>query len=224
LLIDLGLGGKEVLIVGGGEEAEFKARLLLDSGAKVTVIGDGLTPGLVKMGKSRRVKIGRSQLEVGGVRRALEELRPRVVFLSTGDDALDERLAEVARDAGALVCVRDRPRLNDFNMPAIAKVGRVRVGISTGGRSPAMASVLRKRVEELIRPEDVLQVKLQEELRRTSRDYLRTPESRKRFVYRVIGDKEIGALLKRGEYARAKRRAERLLVEAGEKGGKESKG
>ena len=211
--------------MGGGAEAEFKVRGLLDSGAKVTVIGEGLTRSLVRMGETGRVRVERSILEFGAIRKAFEELSPRVVFLSTGDDALDERLAGVARDAGALVCVRDRPRLNDFNMPAIAKIGEVRAGISTGGRSPAMASILRKRIEELIRPEDLLQVRLQAELRESSKEYLRTPQSRKRFVYSVIGDKEIGLLLKRGEYVRAKRVAERLLVQAGEKDGKKkSKG
>ena len=219
-LIDLDVAGKTALVIGGNPEAESKARKLVDSGAKVTVVAASFTPGLRRMGRSGRIRAIQSDPGVPAVWKAVEELRPRAVFVSTGDGRLDEQAAEVARGAGALVCVTDTPRLNDFNMPAIAKVGDIRVGISTGGRSPAMAGILRRRVEELIDREDVLQVKLQGELRQASKAHLRTPESRKKFVYEVINDKQVGLLLRRGEYERAKRLAEKLLIRAGKRDGK----
>ena len=98
-------------------------------------------------------------------------------------------------------------------MPAVAKVGDIRVAISTGGMSPAMASVIRKRVERLITRRDVLQVRLQAYLRRATRKRLPDPAQRRRFVYGVIDDEKIGELLRTNRYEEARRLAMRILME-----------
>jgi hypothetical protein len=43
---------------------------------------------------------------------------------------------------------------------------------------------------------------------------LRDAESRKEFAYKVMRDKTVGALLKKGKYAEARRLAEKMLREA----------
>jgi len=218
MLIDLVLAGKQALIVGGGKEPEFKALKLLDAKAKVTVIGESFTPGLGRMASGRKGQVSLIYAKPARdvVLRAIEESRPSVVFISTGRPELDEELSEAARAAhgsAALICVVDEPRLNDFNMPAIARLGDIRVGVSTGGRSPAMAGILRRRIEKAITPEDVLQVRLQGYIRKASRRRLKDPASRKEFAYKVIRDRKIGALLRKKDYAGAKMLAERMLLE-----------
>ena len=224
MLIDLVLAGERALIVGDGREPEFKARKLLDGKAKVTVVGMTFTDGLRGLAsrKAGDVRLISAEPTKALVLRTIREMNPKVVFISTGRRELDEELSREVRGRhgmAPLICVVDDPRLNDFNMPAIAKMGDIRVGVSTGGKSPAMAGVLRRRIERVITRQDVLQVKLQGYIRRAARAQLRGAASRKEFAYRVMRDKGVGALLKRGRYAEARKRAENMLVEEAEASG-----
>lgn len=219
MLIDLVLTGERALIVGEGREPEFKALKLLDAKARISVMGESFTAGLRRVASTRRgeVELITAKPTRASVLKTIRERRPRVVFISTGRPELDERLAHAVRtrDGGApLVCVVDEPRLNDFNMPAIAKAGDIRVGVSTGGRSPAMARVLRRRIEKVITRQDVLQVRLQAHIRKASRKRLKEAASRKEFAYKVLQDQRVGALLMREKYVDARRLAERMLQEA----------
>jgi siroheme synthase (precorrin-2 oxidase/ferrochelatase) len=240
MLVDLILDGRHALVVGDGTEPEFKTVKLLDSRAVVTVIGENFTQGLQRMAfrKQGRVRLISARPTVETVLEKVEEIEPVVVFISTGDPELDEELSGAirkrtermrngAREGGAphpgrdgapasaspLICAVDEPWLNDFNMPAIAKRGDIRVGVSTGGKSPAMAGTLRRRIEGIIKEEDVLQVRLQGYIRRASRKRLGDAASRKEFAYKIIHDEKIGTLLRKDKYEAAKERAEKLLSE-----------
>jgi len=219
VLIDIVLAGEQALIVGVGKESEFKALKLLDAKAKVTVIGESFTDGLRKTAARSKGRVSlvpvRPTREL--VLKAIQEKEPRVVFISTGRPELDEELSGAVRAAlgkAPLICVVDEPRLNDFNMPALAKVGEVRIGVSTGGMSPAMAAILRDKVEKVVTRKDVLLVRLQGHIRKESRKRLKDAAARKEFAYKVIRDRRLGALLKKGDYAAAKALAERMLEEA----------
>src|SRR6185503_9466198 len=67
-----------------------------------------------------------------------------------GDCAQDRAAAETARAAGVPVNVADQPDLSDFIMPAIVRRGDVAIGISTGGASPALARLVRERIERVL--------------------------------------------------------------------------
>jgi len=213
LLIDLDLRGKRALVIGGGREAELKALKLVDSGARTTVLARRFTKGIRRLARDGDLRL---------VRRAPEraapfilKTRPKVLFISTGGAVLDEGLARAGRDVGSLVCVVDTPELNDFNMPAIARVGSVRVAISTGGKSPAVAKLLRKRVERLILPEDVLQVELQQAVREELRQLGGSPSERRRMVYSIVRDGEVTDLLRQGRLPQARERASLIMKERG---------
>jgi precorrin-2 dehydrogenase / sirohydrochlorin ferrochelatase len=223
MLIDIVLAGEQTLIVGEGKEPEYKAFKLLDAKARVTVVGGSFTDGLrdIASKSNGRVSLIPAKPTRETVVRAVKEKQPKVVFISTGNPRLDEELSEAVRATcgrAALVCVVDEPRLNDFNMPAIAMIGDIRVGVSTGGRSPAMAAVLRGKIEKVVTRQDVLQVRLQGYIRKKSRKRLMDAASRKEFAYKVMRDRRIGALLRRNDYAGARERAERMLEEASARG------
>jgi precorrin-2 dehydrogenase len=219
MLIDLLLEGERALIVGEGQEPEFKAQKLLDGKARVTVVGRSFTDGLRRIASRRRENVSLILADPTKelVLRTVQEMEPRVVFISTGRPELDEELSGALRGRygrAALICVVDEPRLNDFNMPAIAKKGDIRVGVSTGGKSPAMAGVLRRKIEKVITRQDILQVRLQGFIRNAARTRLKDAASRKEFAYKVMRDKEVGGLLKKEKYVEARKLAEKMLLEA----------
>ncbi len=57
------------------------------------------------------------------------------------------RLARLARAQGILVNVEDVPALCDFHVPAIVRRGDLLLTVSTGGRAPGLARMIREWLE-----------------------------------------------------------------------------
>ena len=82
------------------------------------------------------------------------EKLPLLVILAEKDHPENEHWAEHFRSLGVTVNVADRPELCDFIFPSLIVRGDVSVGIATGGRAPALAGLLRERLENAL-PEDL---------------------------------------------------------------------
>ena len=120
------LKGALVVIAGDGEGAEAKARLFEGSPAQV-----------------RRVS-GDAALNPETYEGAL------FAFIADAEDSALAAAAEVARAAGALVNVTDRPALCDFTTPAVIDRGGVVAAVGTGGGSPTLAARLRNDIEQKV--------------------------------------------------------------------------
>lgn len=136
----LRLDGQPVLLVGGGEAATAKARLLLAAGAALTVVASRPAPELAEWARS-----GRLTLERRAARPQDAEGRVLVIVADVGTDGL--AVAAAARAARVPVNVVDRPELCSFVMPAIIDRDPVLVAVSTGGSSPALARRVRAWIE-----------------------------------------------------------------------------
>ena len=143
----LDLRGRRCLVVGGGAVGERKARALLECGARVTVVSPAVTPGLAALAASGLIA-NRSR----GFRRS--DLRGCVLAVaSTGDPVVDRAVEQTARRSRVLVNVVDRPEQCDFILPSVLRRGELQIAVSTGGRSPALAREIRRRLESLFGPE-----------------------------------------------------------------------
>lgn len=135
-----------VVIVGGGEGAAQKFRLISRSEAKVEVMADELVPELaaaVAEGRANHVPVVMDPAAFTGARLAI---------ICTGCAALDAAAADLARQAGALVNVVDRPALSDAIMPAIVDRDPVVVAIGTEGTAPVLARQIKTRLEGWLEP------------------------------------------------------------------------
>jgi uroporphyrin-III C-methyltransferase/precorrin-2 dehydrogenase/sirohydrochlorin ferrochelatase len=129
--IFLRLQGRAVLVVGAGQAAAAKQRLLEAAGARVDLV---------------------TQIESLSVKSlSVESLGSyALVFGATGDEARDRAVSDAARAAGIPVNVVDRPELSDFIMPAVVDRGEVVIGISTGGSAPILAQRVRALIEDAL--------------------------------------------------------------------------
>jgi precorrin-2 dehydrogenase/sirohydrochlorin ferrochelatase len=100
-------------------------------------------------------------------------------------------------------CV-DNPAVSDFMFPALAKISDVRIAVSTSGKSPSMARVLRKRIEKMITEEDLLQIKLQDYIRPILKHHVSGHKVRKLVLSEIIEDNRIKKLLRTGKFDDAK--------------------
>ena len=134
------------LVVGGGELALIKARLLLKRADRVTFATAAAVPGvhaLVAAGQAEIVSAELDQSMIAG--------RPLVIS-ATEDDVEDARVSALARQLGVPVNVPDRPELCTLSLPAIVDRGEVTVAIGTEGAAPVLATELRARLEQDLHP------------------------------------------------------------------------
>ena len=76
-----------------------------------------------------------------------------LVFVAGLDFAPSETIAIAARRHGALVNVEDVTDLCDFHTPAVVRRGDLVLSVSTGGKSPGLARMMRTYLEEQVGPE-----------------------------------------------------------------------
>ncbi len=139
------LKDRNVLIIGGGDEALRKARLVIAAGTVPTMIWSAIDVGLrAELGDRARI------IEAAPV--PADFKGAALAFIAIEDAPTAADLAQVARRAGALVNVVDRPELCDFTTPSIIDRGRLTVAISTDGAAPVLAKKLRTDIEALLPP------------------------------------------------------------------------
>jgi uroporphyrin-III C-methyltransferase/precorrin-2 dehydrogenase/sirohydrochlorin ferrochelatase len=140
----LDLKEKPVLLVGGGEVAARKFCLLVDAGARVTVVAPQLGAEL-EAARARGALVHQAReftdTDIAGV---------WLVVAATDDRAVNAAVAAAA-NAVRLPCnVVDDRELSSFIMPAIIDRSPVQIAVSTGGASPVLARLIRERLETLV--------------------------------------------------------------------------
>ena len=138
------LRGRQALVVGGGEIALRKARLLAEAGARLRVVAPLIEDALRAL-----VEQGSGELyERGYQERDLDDCV--LVIAATDDEPLNAR---VSREAGARslpVNVVDAPALCSVIFPAIVDRSPLMVAVSSGGDAPVLTRLMRARLETLI--------------------------------------------------------------------------
>ena len=143
----LDLRERRCLVVGGGAIGERKARELLACHARVTVVSPCLTAELQTLAQTDRLVWRARTFLRSDVRRCA------LVIAATGIPAVDTAVAAEARRRSVLVNAVDWPAQCDFIFGSILRRGELQIAVSTGGRSPALAREIRRRLEPMFGPE-----------------------------------------------------------------------
>lgn len=113
---------------------------------------------------------------------------PALVVAATDDGSLNGSIESTARTRGILVNRADRSGDRDVGsvvVPATVRDGDVTVAVSTGGRSPALAKELRRRIADEIDGAETL-ADLTAEIRESLKTSGVDPESRRQAVRDVV--------------------------------------
>lgn len=138
--------GRRVVIAGGGEQAAQKARLILKTDAQIVLVAQELDAELQGL-----VAQGRAVQDAGPV--TADTFRDSALtFIATGCAGADAALHGVAKAAGAVVNVVDRPELCDATTPSIVDRDPVVVAIGTEGTAPVLARSIKTRIETMLPP------------------------------------------------------------------------
>ncbi|MHB2267217.1 siroheme synthase CysG [Aliihoeflea sp. PC F10.4] len=135
-----------VVIVGEGDEALAKARLMSQSSAKLRIVALSPERALTAWANTNGIDIVRERYRAGLIEDAV------LVFAATHDLEADRRIVADARARSILVNAVDRPELCDFFTPALVNRAPVAVAIGTEGAGPVLAQMIRSRVDRMLSP------------------------------------------------------------------------
>ncbi|MBF0184324.1 MAG: bifunctional precorrin-2 dehydrogenase/sirohydrochlorin ferrochelatase [Magnetococcales bacterium] len=148
-MTELVLTNRNVLCIGGGQVAWRKLSGLRQSGARLTVLAPELHPDLAAW-----VAQGGLQHRAEWFHEAVldEAPRPHLLFAATSDQVLNRQIGAWATERGLWCNSADDPASSGFLVPAVVRRGEVTVAVSTGGLSPALARLLKERLERWLEP------------------------------------------------------------------------
>jgi len=138
------LQGGRVLVVGGGEIALRKARLLADAGAALRVVApdvDGQLAALAREGGGEVLVRGYRASDLDGC---------RLVIAATDDSGLNAQVSADAQARSLPVNVVDAPALCTVIFPAIVDRSPLVIAVSSGGDAPVLARLIRAKLEAWI--------------------------------------------------------------------------
>lgn len=138
------LQGRLVLVVGGGDIALRKARLLSEAGAVLRVVAPQLDPQLVALVEQQGGTIAPRGYADGDLAGCV------LAIAATDDQPLNARVSQDARALGVPVNVVDSPELCSVIFPAIVDRSPLVIAVSSGGDAPVLARLIRARIETWI--------------------------------------------------------------------------
>jgi siroheme synthase-like protein len=134
----LRLDGQPVLVVGAGRVAAGKVDRLARTGAHLTVVAPDAVADIAQRSDLRWHRRTYQRGEAASY---------RLVVTCTGNPAVDGQVYDDCQAAGVFVNSADDPEHCTVILPAVARRDDLTVAISTEGRSPAMATWLRRRYQ-----------------------------------------------------------------------------
>jgi len=157
--IFLNLQDRRCVVIGGGKVALRKIKVLLDCGAKVTMISPEPHPEIVRLSKKKVIRLIQRDYRKEDLNGAA------VAFACTDAKETNRRVAEDSKKRRVPVNVTDDPGLSEFIIPSFFRRGDLTIAVSTAGVSPALAKKIRKNLEKRLGKEYASLVSLIGEVR-----------------------------------------------------------
>ena len=196
-----------VLVFGGGAVGSRKASRFADE-ARVIVVSPAFDDRLADLVAEdpESVELVRAAPDADAVRGWTDRVDPALVVAATDDTAVNAAAEAAALDAGALVNRTDVSAADRSGgrgarsvvVPATVEDDPVRVALSTGGASPALAKALRERIEAEIDGAGAM-AELSGTLRAELKHRGVAPEKRREAIRRVVRSEGVWKGLQKGD-------------------------
>lgn len=201
------LRGRACLLVGGGDVAERKARLLLDAGAQLTVNALTFIPQFTAWAAEGMLTLVEGEFS----ETLLDECW--LAIAATDNDAVNQRVSDAAEARRIFCNVVDAPKEASFIMPSIIDRSPLMVAISSGGTSPVLARLLREKLESLL-PQHLGHVaKFAGQLRNRVKSHFATMSERRRFWEKLFVNDRLAQSLANQNMAAVESITEQMLTE-----------
>jgi uroporphyrin-III C-methyltransferase/precorrin-2 dehydrogenase/sirohydrochlorin ferrochelatase len=142
--IFLNLNNRLCLLVGGGEIATRKGRLLAKAGARLRVVALDISAELRELVAHQQGELYEREYHAADLTDCV------LVVAATDDTSLNEIVSRDAQARNLPVNVVDNPALCTYITPAIIDRSPLVIAVSSGGEAPVLARLLRAKLETLI--------------------------------------------------------------------------
>lgn len=140
------LKAPRVLLIGGGQVAYNKARVLKENKVDFCFLSKNFIPEFEDLGLS--VALTTKEVEPA-------DLKPfSIVIDATGDPAVATLLLKEKEKRFLLLNIVDSPAHSDFYFSSLLNYGRLKIAISTDGASPTIGQAVRDRIKTVL-PENL---------------------------------------------------------------------
>ncbi len=210
MIIDLAIENKNILVIGAGIEGAKKVRVLGDYKCNITVISESISPDItIYEKKINNLKI--IKRKVTDVDFLNEFGNPFIIFAVTDDKHLNKKITTWARQRKILAYSIDDSQQSDFGFLSIINIEEsIQIAISTLGKSPIMAKIIKSKIEGAIKntivKSDIDNIKIQAFAREQAKKYIQNPKERKDFLRGLINNPEIQELISKNNIDKVKER------------------
>jgi uroporphyrin-III C-methyltransferase / precorrin-2 dehydrogenase / sirohydrochlorin ferrochelatase len=142
--IFINLKEKPVTIIGGGDIALRKVKLLIKADPKITVISKVVCSDLKELMKQHDHKIVIKSFQESDLK------TPVLIIAATNNPKLNKRISTYAQQNNILINVVDQPKLCTFTMGSIVERDSLVISISSGGKAPVLVRNVREKIETVI--------------------------------------------------------------------------
>lgn len=198
---------KACLLVGGGEIAERKARLLLDAGSALTVNAVDFTPQFRLWAEEGRLTLAEGEFSPA----LLAE--KWLVIAATDRLEVNALVYQCANQQRVFCNVVDDPKRASFIMPSIIDRSPIMVAVSSGGKAPVLARLLREKLEAMLPQHLGKLAQLGGSLRQRVKQRFSSLGARRRFWERLFAHDRLAQSLANDDAALAERQLEQLFSE-----------
>ena len=132
------------LVIGGGDIALRKINLLIKAQAKVDCLSPLFCEGITNLSQNGDVNLIQKRFESDDIKDYA------IIIASTDDSSVNALISKSAKEARIPVNVVDSPELSSFIMPSIVDRSPVIIAVSSAGRAPVLARIIRAKLETII--------------------------------------------------------------------------
>jgi len=144
LPVFINLRQKPCLVVGGGDIALRKVNLLLKAQAKIKCISPEFCRGLIELSRENSLDLIERRFESTDID------KQSVIIAATNDDKINALVSSLAHESGIPINVVDSSDLSSFIMPSIVDRSPVMIAVSSSGKAPVLARIIRAKLEAII--------------------------------------------------------------------------
>ncbi|MGB7280986.1 MAG: bifunctional precorrin-2 dehydrogenase/sirohydrochlorin ferrochelatase [Candidatus Acidiferrum sp.] len=173
------LGGRLVVVIGGGNVAEAKIPGTLSAGAQIRLIAPAVTPQIAEWVRLGKIDWRPKEFETADLDGAF------LAIAATSAPSANEAVFREAEARGILCNAVDDIKHCHFYYGAVVQRGDLQIAISTNGKSPALAQRLRQEFETQFVPEYELWLQWLGAARETLRASSPSPDTTKRLLHEL---------------------------------------
>ena len=142
--IFIDINKKPVTIFGGGDIALRKAILLIKANPLLTIVAKEFSEDFMEFIKENKLSFLHKSYEPSDIKSQI------LIVAATDNKSINKSISKTAEEKRIPVNVVDQPELCTFTMGSIVERDALVIAISSGGKAPVLARMIREKMEGLI--------------------------------------------------------------------------